>query len=352
MRDSYTEVDRARDSRTARDLVAGLTSTERGKYSFRNVVRGLLGDRAAAGLEWEVSDELQRQLGVQPKTQTSVIVPVELVCHGSRDANVSQGSAGGFLVDTDVGPEIPALRARSVLARLGAQVLPNLQGNLVLPKFNTGATANWLPTEVSTILESTPLLSVAALAPKSLGSFCEVSRSLLQQSSAERVIRNDLVAGLGAAVDSAGLNGSGAAGEPFGLLQADINAVTGTSIAWSGILDFILNAANANTELTGFAMAPAVYKLLANREKFTGAGAILINQEIDGRSAIQSTNVPAATLIGGSWPEIFIGLWGTLDLALDRFTKFKSAMVGMRAIWTVDIAVRYPAAFSKATSIT
>ena len=79
---------------------------------------------------------------------------------------------------------------------------------------------------------------------------------------------------------------------------------------------------------------------------------ILNDGAIDGRPAFHSTSVPSASLIAGPWPELWIGEWGATELSFDPFTKFASAIIAVRAVFSLDIAVRYPAAFSVASSIT
>lgn len=349
---AYTELQRAMHAKSARTLVANMSRKEIEGYSIARAVRALLTkDRALAGFEFAVSEELGRLTGRKESTLNSLILPTALLA--SRDLSAANSAAGGYLVDSELGPVIPALRAHSVVARLGATILPDLVGNCPIPKISTGATTTWLTTEVTPPTESNQVIGLVALTPKTVAGFVEVSRQLLLQSRADVIVAGDLLAGLAAAVDAAAINGSGAGGQPMGLLSATgINAVTGTSLAWSGVLDFVVNAGTAHLDVSGWAMPVAIWKLLANRERFTGAGAILNDGAIDGRPAIHSADVPSATLIGGPWEEIIIGEWGTVELTSDHFTKFSTALVGIRALYTLDVGVRYPAAFSVASSVT
>ena len=351
---AYTELQKSMHANSARALVENLTRKEIAGYSIGRAVRALLSqDRSLAGFEYAVSEEITRQSGRPGSTVNSLFVPTEILA--KRDLTSGIASAGGNLVETELGPLIPALRARSVIARLGATVLPNLVGNLALPKYAAGASTNWLSTESSPATESTPLLSLVVLTPKTVVGFVEVSRNLLQQqSAADLIIGSDLIGGLAAAVDSAGINGNGASGQPLGLLNTvGVNAVTGTALAWPTVLDFVVNSGAAHLDLSGWAMPAAIWKLLANRERFTGGGRAILNDgTIDGLPAIHSATVPAATLIAGPWPEIVVGTWGDVELTSDAYSKFTTALVSIRAIYTVDVGVRYPASFSAATSIT
>jgi hypothetical protein len=119
------------------------------------------------------------------------------------------------------------------------------------------------------------------------------------------------------------------------------------------VLDFIVNAGAQNLDVTGYAMQVAIYKLLANRARLAGGSIpIFYDGTIDGRLALHSSSIPTASLIAGPWPELWIGEWGAVELSFDPYTSFTSAIISVRAMFSLDIAVRYPSAFSVASSIT
>jgi HK97 family phage major capsid protein len=324
----------------------------RTEYSLGRAVRALLeGERSLAPVEFEVSSMITRNTGRAPTTGNSILIPThELV---RRDANVANAAQGGYLVGSDLGPVANFLRARSVVGRFGATILSGLRGDVLLPRVSTGASVTWLSTESTPAAEQTPGTGQIAMTPKTVAVKVDLSRQLLLQSNADVILGRHLSAALAAAVDAAALAGTGASGQPRGLDgTAGVNAITGTSIDWAKILDFIVNAGAANLDVTGYAMTPAVYKLLAAREKATGSGMILADGAIDARPALHSTSVPTASVMAGPWPELWIGEWGSVELAFDPYTLFSTAIVGVRAMFSLDVAVRYPSAFSVASSIT
>jgi HK97 family phage major capsid protein len=65
-----------------------------------------------------------------------------------------------------------------------------------------------------------------------------------------------------------------------------------------------------------------------------------------------SNQMAADSMLFGAWSSLVIGEWGTLELAVDDKFNFATGSIGLRAWYTVDVGVRYPAAFSLATSIT
>lgn len=339
---------------TARSIVDELSTKETRAYSLSRGLRDLLnGPGPRSGLEWEVSALIARNLGRESGHMNSLYTHVDLV-FGRRDMTVASAAQGGYLVGADLGPGIPARRARPVVEQLGATRMTGLTTNIALVKVNTGGAAVWLPTEATQAGEQNLVLGVVVLAAKSVASFVEVSRQLLLQSAADQVLQRDLRDAINAAIDQAAIAGTGASGQPLGLVNTvGVNVVSGTSLAYGGVLDFVVNAGTANGECTGFAATPAIYKLLAARERFSGGGRGIIDDgTIDGRPVRHSTAVPSASLIGGDWSEVVVGEWGDLEIQYDKFTKFQQALVGLRVISSIDVGVRYPSVFSIASSIT
>jgi hypothetical protein len=47
-----------------------------------------------------------------------------------------------------------------------------------------------------------------------------------------------------------------------------------------------------------------------------------------------------------------IGDWGVLELSMDHGgTRFDQGLVGIRALWMVDVLLRYPQAFVVSTNL-
>ena len=307
------------------------------------------------GDDREVLDECGRALKIQQDYLRPTVPAAWIFGSGQRDLTAASASAGGYLVSPATALDVAqSLKPRSIVAAFGATILPNLVGNSMVPIVTAGPAITWQTNEATTITEANPTIGQVALSPKTVATRVDLSRQLVKQSNAGDVVKQELAIALGAAMDAAAINGSGANGQPTGLIgTANVNAVTGTSLAWGGVLDFMVNAGAANADVTGFAMPPAIYKLLANRERFTGGGFSIVHDGlIDGRAARHSTSVPSATLVGGPWPDIVIPLWGGIDILVDPYSQFQTGIVTVRAAMTMDVGVRHPAAFSKATSIT
>jgi hypothetical protein len=65
-----------------------------------------------------------------------------------------------------------------------------------------------------------------------------------------------------------------------------------------------------------------------------------------------SLQVGSGTMIGGDWSQVVIGEWGTLEIEANPYAQFQAGIVGVRALYTVDIGVRYAAAFAVGTGMT
>jgi HK97 family phage major capsid protein/HK97 family phage prohead protease len=353
----------------------GLTRPEAQRFSLgRAIVACRDGDWKNAPFELECSREVAKKLGrlMEP---TNFFIPFEvmerpidlgvreyLASLGRRDLTVATAGAGGFLVGTENMGFIEMLRNRSVAFRMGVRQLSGLQGSVTVPRQSAAATAVWLANEASTLTESQQTFVQMALAPKNVGAYTEISRQLLLQSSpgAEGIVTDDLAQVTATAVDLGVLEGSGASGQPTGISNtAGIGAVTGTTIAYAGILEFQTDVAAANVMPArgGYATTPAVAALLMQRQRFTSTDTPLWrgnvwDGEVSGFPAMSSNQLTAASMIFGDWQEVVVGEWGVLEVEVNPYANFQAGIIGVRAIYSMDVGVRRPFAFSRATSIT
>lgn len=340
----------------------GITSREERPYNLCRAILAAAEGRPITGYEGEISKQVARANGIETRTQHGVLLPTNMALF-SRDLSAGTPSAGGFLVGTDnlAGSFIDLLRPLLIARQLGCTFMSGLKGNVTIPKLAAGGTAYWLTNEGTAITESQQTLGQVPLSPKNCGGYTEFSRQLMLQSSpaVDSMVANDLALTVAQAIDSAVINGSGASGQPTGLLQtAGIGAFSGTTLGIVGLLEAQTDCANA---LEGTAPAylttPAIAALLKQRHAVASTFSPLwegnvLGGKMCGFNALSSPKVPAATMIFGDFEQIVIGEWGVLEIASNPFANFQSGIVGVRAIQTVDVAVRQAGAFSVATSIT
>lgn len=281
-----------------------------------------------------------------------------------RDLQVAVGSGGGFLVGAKNVSFIDSLRNASVVFRLGATRLPGQRENIVLPKQVGNSTIAWLSTETSQAAESTSSFTQVSGTPKTAASYSEISEKLLKQSNpaAEGIVTRGLAADLAVGVDAAAVNGTGANGQPTGILQTSgIGSVSGTALGYAGLVEAQTDIADNNAVLDpnalGYCTTPLIAQVLKGRQRFTSTdsplwkGAIHAG-EIEGVQALSTKNMPANTLLYGDWSSVIVAEWGVLIVELNPFADFRAGIVGVRALWSVDVLVQQPVSFTPITSIT
>lgn len=354
----------------------GLTTNETQRFSLaRAVIAASSKDWKNAGYELECSRAVAQKLN-RVAEEHKFYVPFEvmerplqqgvreyLMSLGRRDLTVATAGAGGYLVQTDNVGFIEMLRNRSVAMRMGVRRLSGLQGSVTIPRQSAAATAVWLANEASTATESQQTFVQIALSPKNVGAYTELSRQLLLQSSpgAEGIVTDDLAQVVAIAADLAVLNGSGAGGQPTGIIgTAGIGGVTGTSLAAAGVLEFQSDVASSNVTPSrpGYVTTPVVAALLMVRPELPSTGTTrlwtgnLWDGALFGMPSMTSNQMPTANMLFGDWQETVLAEWGVLEVEVNPYANFQAGIIGVRAIYTMDVGVRRPFAYSLATSIT
>jgi len=352
----------------------GLTNRETERFSLRRAINAMINkDWSNAPFELEASKAVAQKLG-RLNEPTKFFVPFEVLerpidieavraMRAQRDLTAGTAGAGGYLVGTDNMGFIEMLRNRSVAFRMGARRLSGLVGNLTIPRQSAAATAYWLSTEATDTTESQQTFVQVSLSPKNVAAYTEISRQLLLQSSpgAEGIVADDLAQVVATAADLGALEGTGSSGQPTGIsATSGIGSVTGTSLAAAGIIEFMTDVAGSNVTpvAPGYVTTPAVAGLLMARPELPTTGTTrlwkgsLWNGTLFDMPAMSTAQVTAATMIFGDWQELVIGEWGVLEVEVNPYAGFQAGIVGVRAIYSMDVGVRRPFAFSRATTIT
>jgi HK97 family phage major capsid protein/HK97 family phage prohead protease len=347
----------------------GLTQDETKRFSmFRAINAALTGDWKKAGLELECHQEILKRTNDQNLNARTFYVPYEVQSRQQMLAKrapldiVGGGANGAFLVETLNQGFIELVRNSSVLLKAGATRMSGLQGNITIPKQTGAATAYWLADDQTSITESEQTFGQLALTPHNVGAYTTISRQLMMQSSpsAEGIVMADLAKVTALAVDKAGINGSGAAGQPTGILNATgVAAVLGTTASYATLISFQTDLAAANLLAAGCAYVgtPAIAALLMGRNRFANtdtplwAGNMLTGQ-VGGFGAFSSNQIPAAGLIFGDFGQVILAEWGVLAVEVNPYAIFQAGIIGVRAITSIDIGVRYGAAFGFAAAVT
>lgn len=347
------------------DAKLGLSEREAQRFSIMNAVRAVVDKSwSNAGFELECSRAIAAKLQRTPDPH-KFYVPFEVQERpvARRDLTVASASGGGYLVGTQNMSFIELMRNRSVVYSMGARRLAGLVGNLTIPKQTAAGTAVWLANEASTATESAQTFGQMALSPKTVGAYTEISRNLMVQSSpdAEGIVSSDLANVCALAIDVGALRGAGSGGEPQGIVgTSGVGSVSGSSLAAAGVLEFQSDVAGGNllTDTFGYVTTPAVAALLMARPELPSTGTTRLWQgsmrdgSLFGMRAMSSNQMLSATMLAGDFSQVVIGEWGVLEIEVNPYANFQAGIVGIRAMVSIDVGVRYGGAFSYATSIT
>jgi HK97 family phage major capsid protein/HK97 family phage prohead protease len=360
--------ERAKRNVTSNPSHLGLSTKDVERYSITRAIKACVEKSWAksAPYEAEMSKTIAQRIGKSGSSgEHTFFVPLDVqwaAGMAQRDAIVGTASAGGYLVGTNVMSFIDMLRNRSVVMRLGATTMPGLVGSVSIPKQLTASTAYWFADETGTATESNLTFGQVTLVPKTVGGYVEISRQLLLQSTpnAEGIVNADLARVIGLAVDSAAIAGPGTAGQPTGVRNSSgfgtANPSTGTAIGYADMIRFQTAVASNNAFMPGFGYVttPTVAGILMGKPRFTNSdtpiwGGNILDGTLVGAQAISSLQVGSGTIIAGDWSQVVIGEWGVLEIETNPYANFQSGIVGVRALYTVDVGIRYPAAFAVGT---
>jgi HK97 family phage major capsid protein len=344
----------------------GLSRSEIDKFSIIRAIRALKfgffdpAIQRSCGFEIECSRAIAKQLHRDPTD--SILIPTELLQRPLGEAALRAmatvpGASGGYMVDVENMGFIDILRARSVAIRMGARVLSGLQGNVTFGRQTGKATVTWQPGENSAATATDQALGQLSMTPKTAITITDVSEQLLRQTGggAEMMITADLATTIAIdGLDKAVISGAGGA-QPLGIKNTT-GVTTGqdaASVTYAKAIAFVTaaGAANAIRGNPGWVTNIAGSVKLMQVQRFTGTDTPLwegnpLDGTLTGFRAMSSEQLAAGELIFGSWDEVIIGEWGVLELAKDRGgTRFNAAQVGIRALWMVDVMLRYPQAF-------
>lgn len=353
----------------------GLTAAERSNFNLvRALNAALTGDWSKAGFEREVSQTLAKRSG---RETTGFFMPSDVTMQ--RDTTpgyfVGQPTQGGNLVATDLrtGSFIDLLRAKAMVTRMGATVISGLVGNVEIPRQTGASTTYWLaentaPTESNATFDKVPLK------PKTIGALSSVSRNLLLQSSmnVEAFVRNELAVSLALGIDLAALCGTGTDNQPTGIANMSgictvEGGTNGGSLTFDKLIDMETQVATANADVTNMyylcnAATIGFLKKIKNtsgdyiwkpiteavRNGFPGeVNGYAVGRSNQVRSGLEKgTSKNCHEIYFGNWADLLIGEWGFLEIDVNRYgDAWKSGGVEIRALQTIDIAVRHPKSF-------
>lgn len=363
-----------------------LNQKEQREYSVvRAINAAITGNWKDAGLEREVSAEIERQTG---RATSGFFMPHNLEVRAPYA--VGAAGTGGNLVATNLlaSSFIDVLRNNALIMQMGPTVLSGLVGNVAIPRA-TAATQTYWVTEATAITESEATFDQVTLSAKQIGARSQYSRLALQQTTPdiEQIVRNDLARVMALGIDKAAISGTGSSGQPTGILNtsgigsvamgtngaAFTDSASGSTsgldqlIALEGKLD-VANALNGNLYyLTNAKVVQALKKLKTAYGEYLwtamdGVTTTGTPGGVNGYQVMRSNQVPSnlskgtgtnlSALLFGDFSQLIIGMWGALEILPNPYgSGYNAGSVDIRAMQTCDIAVRHAESFAAITDI-
>lgn len=354
---------REAEAKAARFAVPGLAqdSKEVKEFSFSKLINGLMKGNVAkyAPLEYEMCS-------AAAGSSDSAVV--------TKDMVTTVDSLGGFIVPNQVlsAQIIPLLQAAVTVYEAGTVRLGGLTGSPVqIPKVTGATTAYWLG-EVEAVTSSDMSFGQIDLYPHDVFALCTLSNRLIELGApgAEQLVRQQLARDIGLKIDSAVYQGTGASGQPTGILNtsgvnttASVGALN-LAAAYGKMMDMENELLKDNAQTVGefvWALSPTNFQNLRQQQDlvassvnvqpktrpFIDAGKI---ERILGYRYVVTTQMPDTKIILGAFAASMVAEWGTMVLAASREgTNFTKRQTQILAGMTVDVGVRYPEAFCVGT---
>ena len=327
-----------------------------GKFELRQVALALDEGRQLDGATAEIVQELRNAGGYRG-------VPIPWAALEQR---AGETIASGTPDPVSTRPIIDRLFPESVASRMGAQMISVDSGAIEWPVATAGATVGWQATETGAVGAASAYATTdKALKPDhTLGVQMKITRKALKQSGTalEQAIRRDMAGAMSAAMDKAVFLGTGADGQPLGVIAgAATYGITATDV------DALASWSAFRAEVTAFMVAnaasgPGSVRALIRPELWDYLEDILITgtattewdrmiRHIPAANIAMSSNALAApagtplscvslltTATGGQAP-IYVGAFGAVDLIRDPFSDASSGGLRVTALATLDVTV-------------
>ncbi|SEJ87722.1 Phage capsid family protein [Marinovum algicola] len=338
-------------------------------FEMRQVALALDEGRQLQGQTAEIVTELREQGGFR-----GIPVPWQAL-----ETRAGETVASGTPNPIQTRPIIDRLFPGSMAARMGAQMISIDAGAVEWPVTTSSVTAGWADGETANVAGPTVYATTdRAMSPDhNLGIQMRITRKTLKQSGAalEQAVRRDMSGAMGAAMDQAAFLGTGANGQPLGVIAgAATYGITSTAIndlaTWAafraGVTRFMTANAAGSPDAVRALIRPELWDYMDGVYIDTGTGVTewdrLVKNIPAGNIAMTNnalaapTGTPSAcsallTTSAGGVAPIFIGAWGAVDMIRDPYSDAQSGGLRITALATMDLTVARPAQLELLTGL-
>ena len=350
------------------------------RYSILNAINARMKGRALTGVEAEMDQEAQKEARESNLNMDGFGLP-RMFFQNPQKRDMTDGSAtgGGNTVQTTVDTLIPFLWPRTTVEALGATVLTGLSSNIQFPTSSAVPTGTW-EGEVDAGAESNPTFGTVTLTPNRVGTFVDISKQLLIQTSVpglDRLVTRDIERSIAQALETAALNGSGSGNQPTGILNTagigdEAIGANGGAPDWGNIVALEASIANVNADMgkLAYLTTPGIRGALKTIEKGTNTAVFIWDNfvmtgivptvgegQLNGYRAAVSSLCPSGlekgtgynlhSIIFGNWEEMLMGQFGPgVDIVVDPYTQATNTLVRIVVNSWWDIALKHAGSFA------
>lgn len=328
-----------------------------GRFELRQAALYLDEGRELTGATAEVVQELRSQGGFR-----GIPIPWQAL-----EVRAGETVAAGVPDPMQTRPIIDRLFADSVAARMGAQIITIDHGSVEYPVAVGGATVGWQTSETGSVGAPQAYTTVERpLKPDyHMGAQMRLTRKALKQSGAalEQAVRRDMGAAIQQELDRVVFLGSGASGEPEGIITYALGAspevikVTpvDSTADWAAfraaVVEFMTANAAGGASAVKLMMRPEVWAALDDTliegtavsewDRLTrhipASNIVLANNALEAPDGSPAASTALLTTSAGGVAPIFVGAWGAIDLIRDPFSDASSGGLRLTALATLDV---------------
>lgn len=358
-RDAGSELE-TRSAQEWADMMAG--------FEMRQVALFLDEGRQLDGQTAEIVTELRNAGGFR-----GIPVPWQAI-----ETRAGETIASGTPTPTQTRPIIDRLFPDSVASRMGAQMISIDAGAVEWPVTTSAVTAGWADGETAVVAGPTAYATTnRAMSPDhNLGIQMRITRKTLQQSGAalEQAIRRDMSGAMGQAMDKAVFLGTGANGQPLGVITgAATYGITSTAVAalasWaafrSAVTRFMTANAAGSPDAVRAMIRPELWDYLDGTlisgtavsewdrltKNIPTSNIAMTNNGLAAPSGDPSATSALLTTAAGGVAPIFVGAWGAVDMIRDPYSDAQSGGLRITALATMDVTVARPAQLELLTGL-
>lgn len=372
-----------------------LSRKEREVYSYSKAIMMGGGKLKKDGLEWEVSQEIEKSRpGALTEKAGAIFTSMSLLRQDPREqirTSLTMGTAasvGNFVQESVLADQFaPPHRKMDVLTMLGATMLTGLRTKGAIPVQATEAASGWTA-EAAARAESNLTGAKRSLEPHRLTTLQSASYELMATEGnldTENIMRQSAYQSMMDAVNASAIAGASSGNDPTGVINTTgINTLTastnGDVVNWSDLVALwrLLAEDDVSTSMGWRLLAnPLVFaRFMSVRKDASKAsagnsytsGTLYLDYivprvgthgmftDISGIEGLSSNHVPkgitrgstttTSPIVMGYWPDLVCATWDSVQVVVDPFSSAEDGIVRLIMTSLHDVAIKRPTSFA------